>query len=261
MKRTGSGSTTKPPPPLRTIAQLKGKKQRGSGGSSARAPVRPCRDRAGSLSPGRVPLAGQLAACRGVLALPGSPAPIALPAARPWLQQRALAWPRPAWLGAGSPRDPRTGPGLPPSPGSRCAGDASGPPTAAVPSAVPALVPVGPGAAPRARGAPALPAACQDRPQSPARPKWLLPRSLSCSFSKSIRTQPGPASRQHGTSPSRGTPLTPLLSLPSGRDGASHDPRHQPGDGHVLGDLALELHGDHGMGPGDRGGAAPVTLI
>ncbi|XP_072740225.1 voltage-gated potassium channel subunit beta-2 isoform X1 [Ciconia boyciana] len=67
-----------------------------------------------------------------------------------------------------------------------------------------------------------------------------------------------------------------------GRDGASHDPRHQPGDGHVLGDLTLELHGDHGGilgGPavqpdpadlragrvphvpaGEGGGAAPRAL-
>lgn len=30
------------------------------------------------------------------------------------------------------------------------------------------------------------------------------------------------------------------------RDGARHDPRHQPGDGHVLGHVTLELHGDHG---------------
>lgn len=30
------------------------------------------------------------------------------------------------------------------------------------------------------------------------------------------------------------------------RDRACHDPRHQPGDGHVLGHVTLELHGDHG---------------
>ena len=31
-----------------------------------------------------------------------------------------------------------------------------------------------------------------------------------------------------------------------GRDGAGNDPCNQPGNGHVLGHLTLELHGDHG---------------
>lgn len=41
------------------------------------------------------------------------------------------------------------------------------------------------------------------------------------------------------------------LSFCFGRDGQGHDPRDQPGDGHVLGNLQMELHGDHGeWGPG-----------
>lgn len=38
----------------------------------------------------------------------------------------------------------------------------------------------------------------------------------------------------------------PMVSLLSHRDRAGHDPRHQPGDGHVLGHVTLEFHGDHG---------------
>ena len=31
-----------------------------------------------------------------------------------------------------------------------------------------------------------------------------------------------------------------------GRDGEGNDLCHQPGDGHVLGDITMDLHGDHG---------------
>ncbi|XP_055654530.1 voltage-gated potassium channel subunit beta-2 isoform X3 [Falco biarmicus] len=75
-------------------------------------PLQPCRGpRQGPSSP------GWLRACRGAYSGAGQAnlAPLALPAARLWLQERALAWPQPAWLRAGYPqRPPRpcTGSGL-----------------------------------------------------------------------------------------------------------------------------------------------------
>lgn len=189
--------------------------------------MQPCRGpRQGPSSP------GQLRACRGARCGAGqaSLAPLALPAARLWLQERALAWPRSAWLRARSPQRPprpshRVRPSLPLLRfGTRAMLQV--PP----PAAVPVLVPRGawgpcqePRAALCAGRAPALPAAW-----SPARPEQLLPRSPSCSSESILRTQPGshlpPRRWGAGCSPAVsmaqaplcrcGAPLTPACCSP-----------------------------------------------
>lgn len=49
----------------------------------------------------------------------------------------------------------------------------------------------------------------------------------------------------HHSSPPMSGPMGEWYLL-IGRDGTGNDPCDQPGDGHVLGNVALELHGDHG---------------
>lgn len=267
MKRTGSGSTTKTPPPLQTIAQLKGKKAkrlRGvlDTGTCAAVPgprQGPSRQAAGSM-PGRSGAARQprahrsprcpplAAATRLGLAparmarsrLPPSPSHESRVPSLSWVSVRGRCSRSPHHSGAKCSAGAGTHGAWGCSPCQGSPGIAS---SMSGSTAVPSTSHV---------AAPSVPVLLlQKHPPDTAR---LPPRLWGAGCSAAVSAARAPSHQ-------RGTPPTPVLSLPSGRDGASHDPRHQPGDGHVLGDLALELHGDHGRGPGGRGGAAPVTLI